>query len=367
MFQLMKEKEHSTSLENMVQMGVNTKDVSQELNRKDVEINHLYNELHELSSKYANSNQRMRTLEAELDRCNNDIQKQSNEIELRDREMESMTNEIEALRNSLTDAQDLYRKETKKVEKFKTAVMMCNNKMVDLEKTGEAQKMKIRNLEIKLESVQNEVKQRNEELDSVKSPTRRKKTPNTDTDSFSVPNAANVSKKSSPKPNTLNSSNSAVSSTSSSPTLHALEAGENVRPDVDQFKKQVKKYKEDLAEKQEKILKLKSEQFKACQIIKTMISTRGEGEKEMAALKRHIEELQSEMAKLKAKDGARNENVHLHSTKSLHETISEMNFTAASVALPTSENEVRISAKTIKPSNKSSSRTKSVKVVSARK
>lgn len=345
----MKEKDHSAALEQMLQAGVNTKDLSQELNQKDQEINQLYNELHEISSKYANSNQRMRTLEVELERCNGEIQKQSEEIEVRDREMESMASEIEALRNSLTDTQDLYRKETKKVEKFKTAVMLCNNKMVDLEKLSELQKTKIRNLEVKLDTVQNEVKKKTEELDSIKSPTRRKKTPNTDVDSFSVPNATSVSKKGSPKPNTLNSSKSTVSSSSSpSPSKsHALEAGENINSqNLDELRSEIKKYKEDLAEKQEKILKLKSEQFKACQIIKTMISTRGDSEKEVKALKQHIEKLQNEIAELKTSmkekdsDGAQ-----LHSTKSLHAKISEMNFTAAAVK-PASEKEVHVSPKT---------------------
>lgn len=234
----------------------------------------------------------MRTLESELDRSRQELSKQSEEIELRDREIEQMSNEIEALRNGLAEAQELYRKENKKAEKFKTAVMLCNNKMVDLEKTTEAQKAKIRNLELKLESVQNEV--------LAEGSANRK----TDVCSISVPHEARLSKK----------------------TL-ALDA----KFKADESK--IEKYETELAEKREKIVKLKSEQFKACQIIKTMIATRGATEKEVEKLREKIGELEGEIEELKGRGDE-------GSCRSLREKVSEMGLGVGKV--PASDNEVRV-------------------------
>lgn len=307
--------------------------MEQLLQQKEQDINHLYNELHEVSKKFTNCNQRARTLETELERCSAELHQKVSELVVREAEIESMARNVDILRGSLADTQELYKKEAAKSEKFKTAVMLCNNKMIELEKTTEAQKMKIRSLEQKLENIQTEV---NSKTEAIKSPMRRKQTPNTDVDSFSVPNASSVSKKGTENPSQLTKTGSSPTSPQNHPTKSfVLEADEN-HINVMQ---ELEKCREELTVQQEKNLKLKSEQFKACQIIKSMISTREAADKEMKALKQQIEILENEMKTLKG------EGAESHENKPLHAKINEMKFTAATGSTIPPDNEVLLTHK----------------------
>lgn len=305
--------------------------MEQLLQQKEQDINHLYNELHEVSKKFSNCNQRARTLETELERCSAELHQKVSELVVREAEIENMARNVEILRGSLADTQELYKKEAAKSEKFKTAVMLCNNKMIELEKTTEAQKMKIRSLEQKLESVQTEVNSNTEA--AIKSPMRRKKTPNIDVDSFSVPNASSVSKKGTENTSQLTNKSSGSSPQNLPSKSFVLEENhENVMQELE-------KCKEELSIQQEKNLKLKSEQFKACQIIKSMISTREAADKEVKGLKRQIEILENEMKMLKG------EGAESHETKPLHAKINEMKFTAATGSTTPPDNEVLLTHK----------------------
>lgn len=341
--QLMKEKQNSATLEEYIKKNSNVcsnsvKELEELLEQKEQDINRLYNELHEVTKKFSNCSQRARTLETELERCSIELQQKTSEIDQRDAEVEEMSKNMEILRGSLVDTQEMYKKEAAKAEKFKTAVMLCNNKMVELEKTTESQKSKIRSLEQKLESIQTEVKSKTEELEAIKSPMRRKKTTkNTDVDSFSVSDASSISKK--------GTENTAKLATSSSPLRNKpkLEAGEHFSStDHNSVMQELKKCKEELSVQQEKNHKLKSDQFKACEIIKRMISTREEEEKKNKALKQRIETLESELKALKG------EGADLHKTKSLHAKINEMKFTASGSTSPSHDNEVLLSPKSAK-------------------
>lgn len=326
-----KERENSATLENYIKTtdsacNTSTRDLEELLQQKEQDINHLYNELHEVTKKFTNCNQRARGLEAELERCSAELQIKTEELLERENEVENMMRDMDALRGSLADAQEQYKKEAAKSEKLKTAVMLCNNKMIELEKASDGQRVKIRSLEQKLESVQTEVKSKTAELEAVK---RRKTIPNTDVDSFSVPNASSVSKKGAENPPALtqhsgSSPSSPLGSLGHPPKSLVLEAGENFSStDHDTVLRELKKCREELCSQHEKNLKLKAEQFKACQIIKSMMSKREQSDRETGDLKRQIEALRDQMRELKG-DGA-----ELHKTKSLHSKLSEMKFTAA--------------------------------------
>lgn len=95
-----------------------------------------------------------------------------------------------------------------------------------------------------------------------------------------------------------------------------------------------KKIKADKAEKEAKILKLKSDQFKACQIIKTMIGTRRESDKELKEKKKEIAKLEDAIKELKKELREKEKQIgDFQKTNSpLHARISQMNFTAAKPA-----------------------------------
>lgn len=340
--QLAKEKQNSASLQECIKKNSNVcsnsaRELEELLEQKEQAINHLYNELHEVTKKFSNCNQRARNLETELERCTVELQQKMNEVEMRESEIENLTRNLDVLRGSLVDTQELYKKEAAKSEKFKNAVMLCNNKMMELEKTTETQKMKIRSLEQKLESVQTEVNSKTEELEAIKSPMRRKlNAKNTDVDSFSVPDASSVSKKGTEIPTKLITTTTTNSGSSPLTQTPKFEAGEHLSPtDHDAIINELKKCKEELSQQQEKNLHLKTEQFKACKLIKQMISTRKEEERQSKTLKQRIEYLESEIKALKG-EGAE----LLHKTKTLHANINQINVTSTAGSTSPLDNEV---------------------------
>lgn len=335
--QLMREKQNTATLEDYIKKNSNAcsksaKELEELLKQKEQDINHLYNEIHEVTKKFSNCSQRARNLEVELERCSLELQEKSTELVARQAEIDNISRNMEILRGTLADTQDLYKKEAARAEKFKTAVMLCNNKMVEFEKTTESQKLKIRSLEQKLENVQAEVK--SDETANNKSPMRRKlATKNTDVDSFSVPDATCVSKESTEKLTTTNS-------------LPKLEAGEHFSSTTNNtITEELQKYKDELAVQQEKYLKLKTQQFKACEVIKQMMCKQGKVEKERELLQQQIETLQSELKAFKDRDA-----YEMHKTKSLlHETMQQQQqLTAGSsstTTAPSLDTEVPLATK----------------------
>lgn len=318
------EREKSVALESYIKTtdsacNTSTRDLEELLQQKDQDINQLYNELHDVSRKFSNCSQRARTLEAELERCSSELRQKATELELRENDLDSVAREAQILRASLTETQELHKKEAAKAEKFKTAVMLCNNKMLEMEKITEAQKLKIRNLEQKLEGVQAEVKEAAESREGSTT------CESTDVGSFSVPNASGAAKKGTEKPPALEKTSPTASLIRASKSF-VLEAGENISvTDHGAVAQELAKLKEELTLQQEKNLKLKSEQFKACQIIKSMISMREANDKELKALKQQIEQLESENKELKEKG------TDLRKLRALHSDLSEIKqFTATS-------------------------------------
>lgn len=310
----MREKQNTATLEDYIKKNSNAcsksaKELEELLKQKEQDINHLYNEIHEVTKKFSNCSQRARNLEVELERCALELQEKTSELSARQTEIDNMSRNMEILRGSLADTQDLYKKEAARAEKFKTAVMLCNNKMVEFEKTTESQKLKIRSLEQKLENVQAEVKHQSDETANNKSPMRRKlATKNTDVDSFSVPDASSVSKE-----------NTEKLTTAATKSLPKLEAGEHYSPTNNTITEELQKYKDELVVQQEKYLKLKTQQFKACEVIKQMMSKQGKVEKERELLQQQIETLQSELKAFKDREA-----YEMHKTKTLlHETMQQ--------------------------------------------
>lgn len=315
-----KEKQNSAALEEYINKSSNvcssnTRDLEQLLEQKEQDINHLYNELHEVTRKFTNCNQRARTLETELERCSLELQEKLNEIAMRETEIGNLTRSMQILKETLANTQELYKKEEAKSEKFKRSILLCNDKMETLQKTTDMQKLKIRCLEQKLENVQTEVKNK------TQSPLQKKNTSkNTDVDSFSVPDASSVSEKGTENHTKLTSSSSPpppYSLPSPYDENVQLEAGEHFSStDHDTIAHELKKLKEELTIQQEKNLKLKTEQFKACQIIKKMINKREETDKEAKELRQQIELLENEIKTLKNIGEGTDAS---HSTKPLHE------------------------------------------------
>lgn len=298
-----KEKETSSALSEILKSQSTETDVdvtalTQELQLKEQQINQLYNQLHEFNTKFVNSNQRTRSLESELDRLNIELQSKISEIEKLQNEVATRGLEADNLKSTAASLEDMYKKESEKSEKFKKAVLLCNNKMANLEKTCEMQRAKIRNLELKLDSVQNEVKKKAMELANSKSPVRRKKSPLTDVDSFSVPDSSTNTKK------------------ESSSTITLSNEAENEKGLDNKIEEgTVKITKEEKSERDAKMLKLKAEHYKACQIIKTMMGKQKERDCEIERLREKLRHMEGELQESRKKE---NQNGNAQKSNALH-------------------------------------------------
>lgn len=225
--------------------------------------------------------------------------------------------------------------------------IICDMKVTEIEEENQKQKMKIRDLQTKLETAMMEIR-KNQNLAVLKSPKKTSNITNVDKNSISVQDSAtsprvaekdalHVSVKEEDQEQNQNSSSLSASkflSPYASPPaekfnvkyfedlLNTNVVGDNAGGEKIHSHFQILKKEHHL--QSQKITKLKGEQMKACEIIKTMIESRNKANDEINLLKEHIKELEHELESVVTKqtnDGG--------DTLSLKQKITELNITAA--------------------------------------
>lgn len=250
-----------------------------------------------------------------------------------------------------------------------------DTKVGEMEEESQKQKMKIRELQNKLETAMNEIR-KNQNLAVPKSPRKTSNMTNTDSNSISVQDsttfARTAEKDTLPLPIKRDSSSSSFNSSSKSlsPCTSSVNRSKSdkyiiivkhletllelIKP-KDKTDKIIGEIQQLLKEHQKQdqiILKLKSEQMKACEIIKTMMGTRNKGDSENNYLKERIKQLEHELESVVTKPSSDGD------TKvSLKQKVTDMNIKAVNHMVK-SEDEVairkRVSDKLkIKPSRSS--------------
>lgn len=230
-------------------------------------------------------------------------------------------------------------------------------KVAELQEENQKQRMKMRDMQNKLETAMMEIR-KNQNLAVPKSPKKTSNSPNTDSNSISVQDSTTparvaetdalhvpLAKDDSEKPQKQNSSSSLSLSPSiaSSPEkfnvkeledlLAALAAGD--RAGCEKILSRFQILRKEHQMQSAKIIKLKSEQMKACEIIKNMMESRNKANDEINQLKEHVKQLEHELESVVTKPTSDAED-----GVSLKQKITELNIKAA--VMSKSEDEVDI-------------------------
>lgn len=288
-----------------------------ELKDRDDTIKKLRSELDEKNKVISNYTVRIDDIQEELTVKITEIQYKTNELRQKDIELKTKVMELEELRKLLAETQNLYESEQRKVEKHKAAILQRNNKIVELESYAEKQKAKVMSLEARLESTQNEVKRKTDELQTLSSPVRRQKSTITDVDSFLVQSAANAAEFSykkttssmtspkcqSPSGSSLNSPNKSKLKSSQADddravVLYHNSSEKNKTSDVN-----IDVLKNSLSKSKKHIMKLEQDQIRACKLIQSMLDTRRDHFKKIDELQSQIREKDNEIVKLQESVG----------------------------------------------------------------
>lgn len=226
--------------------------------------------------------------------------------------------------------------------------MINDLKITEMEEENQKQKVKIRDLQTKLETAMMEIR-KNQNLAVPKSPKKTSIITNTDKNSISVQDSTTsprvaekdalyVSIKKELQEKNQNSSSSSSSSKSLSPFVSSPAEKFNVNDFEDILNenavsgnadpKKILSHFQILKKEHQlqiqKIIKLKSEQMKACEIIKTMIDSRNKANDEINQLKGHVKELEHELESVVTKQTNNGGN-----SVSLKQKITDLNITAA--------------------------------------
>lgn len=197
-------------------------------------------------------------------------------------------------------------------------------KVTELEEENQKQKLKVRDLQNKLESAMLEIR-KNQNLAVPKSPRKTSNVSNTDSNSVSVQNSTTptgVAEKdalhvSIGKDNQTEKSQNSLASQSPSMSIPEKFTVEVVDDEIHSLKMETQM-------QYEKIIKLKSEQMKACEIIKNMIEWRNKANDEINQLKEHIKQLEHELESVVSKPTSDGD-----SPVTLKQKITDLNIKAA--------------------------------------
>lgn len=232
-------------------------------------------------------------------------------------------------------------------------------KVAELEEENQKHKMKIRDLQAKLESAMMEIR-RNQNLAVPKSPKHTSNTTNTDSNSISVQDTTastriaekdtlyvsiNKDKQEKLPNSSLLSSFESLSPCSNSPEKFRVKDFQDLlimnaagdQASTEQILSQFQNLTKEHQLQGKKILKLRSEQMKACEIIKSLIEARNTATDEITELKGHIKELEHELESVVTKPASDGDTTVV----SLKQKVTDLNIRAVN----NSEDEVDISKK----------------------
>ncbi|KAJ8961270.1 hypothetical protein NQ318_008955 [Aromia moschata] len=327
--ELQVEKENNASLQIILGQAETLKSryetMQKEFQAKEETVKRLNQEIEAANEKMFGFTEQVKDLQDKLETSLKENQSLNKKMQAENKKLEELMGQM----NELKKKSELER-EHKRTERVK---MVNELKISELEEENEKQKIKIRDLQGKLETAVLEIK-KNQNLAVSKSPVQKSSTSNTDDNSFSVPHSATPT--GAAKKNALHVQIDAQQKTSapSSPLSpdkfnikdfeQLLGAGEI--PGSDQILSQCRLLHSENATLKQKIVKLKSEQIKACEIIKNMIESRNKATEEICQLKRHVEQLEHELESVVSKPAREGNEL------ALQQRVVSMNITAANPA-----------------------------------
>ncbi|XP_018567218.1 centrosomin isoform X2 [Anoplophora glabripennis] len=337
--ELQLEKENNASLQIILGQAETLKcryeTMQKEFQLKDETIKSLGEEIEAANEKILGFTDQIKDLEHKLNSSHKENMLMQKKIQVENKKFEEVMGQLTDLKKKFATAKSDLEREHKRAERVK---MMNDMKMSELEEENEKQKLKIRDLQGKLEAALIEIK-KNQNLAVSKSPVQKSNSSNTDDNSFSVSNSTTPA--GTAKTNTLHvqinhSSKTATSPTSplspevfNIPNFEELLQGAGEQAGITKIRSQFQILINENDSLKRQIVKLKSQQMKACEIIKNMIESRNKATEENNQLKKRIDELEHELESVVSKP-TKDEN-----ERPLQQRVANMNITAAN---PNDEN-----------------------------
>jgi len=318
---------------------------------KDQTINSLNRELSSVNERLIDFAQQVKEYEEKLAKAH--VKNESLIIKMQEdqKTMEKLYGQLANVNQKYSVAKYEFEQERNACEREKKSLernkMLLDMKNGALENETRKHKEVIRELQAKLEAAVTEAK-KNQNLAVAKSGQDKLSNSNNNGDFVSVPDAAASygTAKTDSLHVQINDRNSSKAQLPPTPDIKNLANFERLlteRGDSNEVLGEFANLKSEFAAQKQKIVKLKSEQLKACEIIKNMIEFRNKASEEIAQLKSEKENLEKEKENLEKEL----ENVVSKPQKEkevvpLHTRVSEMNITA--VGTPPCETDRNISS-----------------------
>ncbi|CAG9825057.1 unnamed protein product [Phaedon cochleariae] len=287
------EKENNASLQFIIghaeTLKIRYENTQKECQAKDATISNLHEEIEASNSKIMDYSARLTEMQEKLEKAYKENDSFSKRIRSDSRRLEEAANQIVDLKKKYSTLKTDYEREHKKAEKQKS---MSDSRIAELEGDNDKHKAKVRDLQARLEAATADVR-KNQNL-AVATLYTSTPPPDSHLHSLSVqdptapagaqethPLDVQITAPEAPRPD----------SRSSGDFSHVPEAvrGEFVR------------LREESDALRAKLLKLKKEQFKACEIIKTMMTSRNKANEEISCLRGQVKELERELESVVSK------------------------------------------------------------------
>ncbi|XP_060518754.1 centrosomin isoform X2 [Cylas formicarius] len=284
--------DQSHSLRNRVELQ------QKELQAKDETIDRLNRDIDSANERLVEFAKKIKDYEEKLQQAHRDSQNRAVKIQEQQKNLEDLYEQYSAVGQKYSSAKYELEKERKSARQTK---MMSDAKIGELENELEKNKLRVKDLQSKLDRALVEV-EKSQNLAVSTSPTANSRSSNIDGYLVSVPDAAasdgTAQKDSLHVPLNVSGTSSTSSSAATTPDGRCLSAFESLLRSRDGGERLLREFgdvrREFVAYKQ-KIVKLKSEQLKACEIIKSMIDMRNRANEEIAQLKKTKTDLEREL------------------------------------------------------------------------
>ncbi|CAH0557268.1 unnamed protein product [Brassicogethes aeneus] len=287
--ELNNEKENCASIQILLDQAESAqhklKVLEHENKEKDIVIVNFKEDLENIRKKNQEYSDLIKDLEVKLVQSNNENQHLIKELEENTSQIGEFKGQVNELKKMHSNLRLEIEREQKKSERAK---MFSDIRISELEAEAEKHKAKVRELNGKLDFAQHELK-KNKNLAVSSCQVQKTNTSNTD-ENFSDSNPATLDR--TPQKDALSLSLKSSHSTPEKFDVSQLEqlllgAGESAT--VQQILSGVNLLKNDHSIQKQKVIKLKAEQIKACEIIKSMIASRNKLNDENILLKKKYE------------------------------------------------------------------------------
>ncbi|XP_057669944.1 centrosomin isoform X8 [Diorhabda carinulata] len=290
------EKENNASLQFVIgqteTLKIRCENMQKEMHAKEDIIKNLQNENETLSTRITANTMQMKDLQDKLDVMYKENQTLLKKMLTDNKKFEELAEQYAELKKKYSGVKADLEREHKKTERVKSA---NDTKVSELEEENEKLKLKYRELQSKFDAAVTEIrKNQNLAVSKIQDPT----TPT----GIAEKNALHVQ--------IASSSESTISSTSSTSLTSPSTKPEKYNVDFEELLKSSRKEKiislftslrQDYETQRQKLFKLKTEQFKACEIIKNMIESRNKANDEITLYQMQIKNLEKELESVVSK------------------------------------------------------------------